>query len=194
MEATASGMHSWGSRGRRFKSGRPDWQIDFFEYTSIPLEPSKEPFHREMALQRRALIACHHVPSGHLSVRQNRRTRWSRGQRSPSPPRICTATPTTANRRAPSPAAPANRKPDAHRTAAAAGRGQAWAWSPPGPGRRDHRFSWLVVAVGAADPVVGVAQLVLGDVRGTVVWCKHQVVLEQHGPERPAGRGPQAVA
>src|SRR5215469_14081973 len=24
IEATASGMHSWGSRGRRFKSGRPD--------------------------------------------------------------------------------------------------------------------------------------------------------------------------
>jgi hypothetical protein len=25
VEATASSMHSWGSRGRRFKSGRPDW-------------------------------------------------------------------------------------------------------------------------------------------------------------------------
>src|SRR5215469_9677300 len=56
------------------------------------------------------------------------------------------------------------------------------------------RFLWLVVAVGAADPVVGVAELVLGDVRGAVVWGEHQVLLEHHGPERPAGRGLQAVA
>src|SRR5215471_3648292 len=61
-------------------------------------------------------------------------------------------------------------------------------------GRTAISFSWLVVAVGAADPVVGVSQLVLGDVRGTVVRCEHQVLLEQHGPELPAGRGPQAAA
>src|SRR5262249_57308809 len=33
----------WGSRGRRFKSGRPDWQSAFFEYTSTTQEPTKEP-------------------------------------------------------------------------------------------------------------------------------------------------------
>jgi hypothetical protein len=33
----------WGSRGRRFKSGRPDWQRSFFEYTSTMQEPTKEP-------------------------------------------------------------------------------------------------------------------------------------------------------
>src|SRR5215470_12171633 len=58
----------------------------------------------------------------------------------------------------------------------------------------EQRFSWLVVAVGAADPVVGVAQLVLGDVRGTVVGCEHQVLLEHDGPVLPAGRGVQAAA
>lgn len=44
-----------------------------------------------------------------------------KGSKIAEPPRICRATPTTANRRAPSPAAPANRKPDAHRAAVAAG-------------------------------------------------------------------------
>src|SRR6516225_7656481 len=56
------------------------------------------------------------------------------------------------------------------------------------------RFSWRVVAVGATDPVVGVSQLVLGDVRAAVVWREHQVLLEHNGPELPAGRGLQAPA
>jgi hypothetical protein len=30
MEATVLWMHSWGSRGRRFKSGRPDWSEPHF--------------------------------------------------------------------------------------------------------------------------------------------------------------------
>ena len=96
----------------------------------------KSHLHAKWPFQRRALIACH---ASHQGIYQSGRTdeaRQSRGQRSLSPPRICTATLTTANRRAPSPAAPANRKPDAHRTVATAGRGQAWAWSAPGPGRR----------------------------------------------------------
>src|SRR5215831_4977563 len=55
-------------------------------------------------------------------------------------------------------------------------------------------FLWLVVAVGAADPVVGVSELILGDVRGAVVRREHQVLLERHGPELPPGRGLQTVA
>src|SRR5215470_5006672 len=58
----------------------------------------------------------------------------------------------------------------------------------------DYRFSWVVVAVGAADPVVGVSKLVLGDVRGTVVRREHQVLLEDDGPELPPSRGLQAAA
>jgi len=50
MEATASGMHYWGSRGRRFKSGRPDWQRIFFEYSHASQEPTNEPSCCAMAL------------------------------------------------------------------------------------------------------------------------------------------------
>src|SRR5271166_2696936 len=52
----------------------------------------------------------------------------------------------------------------------------------------------LVVAVGASDPVVGVAQVVLGDLGGSVVWGEDQVLVEDHGPEGPARRGRQAAA
>src|SRR5579859_42489 len=44
------GMHSWGSRGRRFKSGRPDWWLSFFEYISTLPEPAKEASPFETAL------------------------------------------------------------------------------------------------------------------------------------------------
>src|SRR5262249_24861977 len=150
----------------------------FFECIYGTPEPAKEPSPCEMALPETCADRMPPRPiRASISPAEPTKPGSQGGQRSLSPPRICTATPTTANRRAPSPAAPANRKPDAHRTAAAAGRGQTWAWSPPGPGRRDHRFSWLVAAIGATYPVVGVSQLVLGDVHASIVGREHQVLL-----------------
>ena len=34
LQIAAFGKHSWGSRGRRFKSGRPDWSEPNFEFRS----------------------------------------------------------------------------------------------------------------------------------------------------------------
>ena len=65
-------------------------------------------------------MGCHGSLMGHVPTRQSRRNRQSKGSKIGEAPRICTAAPTTANRPAPSPAAPANRKPDVHRAAAAA--------------------------------------------------------------------------
>jgi hypothetical protein len=67
---------------------------------------------------------CPGALPGHLSIRQSRPSRPVKESKIAVPPRTCTATPTTPIWRAPSPAASANRKPDAYRAAATAGRGQ----------------------------------------------------------------------
>jgi hypothetical protein len=69
-----------------------------------PPEPTKEPFHREMALPEAHATMCPGLLPGHSSTRQSPRNRQSRGQRSPSHPGHCTATPAAANPRTPSPA------------------------------------------------------------------------------------------
>jgi hypothetical protein len=46
MQATAFGIHSWGSRGRRFKSGRPDQKVQVRRGTGFllgPLSDLREP-------------------------------------------------------------------------------------------------------------------------------------------------------
>jgi len=74
-------------------------------------------------------------------------------------------------------------------------RGRSGARCSPVPAARAGRVgSWLVVAVRAADSVVGVSQLVLGDDDGAVVWCEDEVPFEHLGPEPPAGRGIEAAA
>src|SRR6266545_7389863 len=54
--------------------------------------------------------------------------------------------------------------------------------------------SRLVVAVRASDSVVGVSQVVLGDLDGSFIRREDQVLFEHHRPELPARRGLQAAA
>src|SRR5215470_15943017 len=54
--------------------------------------------------------------------------------------------------------------------------------------------SRLVVAERAADPVVGVPELVLGDLDAAIVGREDQVLLEHDSPELPARGGLQTAA
>ena len=56
------------------------------------------------------------------------------------------------------------------------------------------RCSGLVVAVRATDPVVGVPELVLGDVDRAAVRGENQVLFEHLGAEFPARRGLEPAA
>jgi hypothetical protein len=74
--------------------------------------------------QRHSPIMCPGLLPGHLSNRQSQRNQQSRGQRSLSHLRSAQR-PRQLRTGEHHPGAPAHRKPDAHRAAAAAGRGQA---------------------------------------------------------------------
>jgi hypothetical protein len=63
---------SWGSRGRRFKSGRPDWQSSFFEYNYVTQEPTKEPTCCATALLEARADRVPRRPYGHVPTRQSR--------------------------------------------------------------------------------------------------------------------------
>src|SRR5215475_5901845 len=71
-----------------------------------------------MALLKACADRVPRRPYGHVPTRQSRLRPTIKQSKITEPPQTCTATPTTANRPAPSPAAPANRKPVTHRTAA----------------------------------------------------------------------------
>lgn len=59
----------------------------------------------------------------------------------------------------------------------------------PGRGKIScDAISRLVVAVRAADPVVGVSQVVLGDLDRSCIRGEDQVLVEDYGPEVPARR------
>jgi hypothetical protein len=48
------GMYGWGSRGRRFKSGRPDWSEACSDSERASGEPNGEPFCCDPAMARAA--------------------------------------------------------------------------------------------------------------------------------------------
>ena len=77
--------------------------------------------------------------SGHVPTRQSQAIRPAKGSKIAEPPRICTATPITANRRTPS---PASHEPDVHRAVAAAdvGRPRRSSRGLPRPAKRDGRL------------------------------------------------------
>jgi hypothetical protein len=63
-------------------------------------------------------------------------------------------------------------------------------------GRWSHcgRGSWSVVAEGSSRAVAHVAEIILGDPRGAVVWGEHQVGVEHDHAKGPAGREIKDVA
>ena len=107
----------------------------FFEIICASREPAKEPSSCEMAPSKARRSGgtasyqgmCQYGRAADGAVK---------GSKIAEPPRTGTATPPTANRRAPSPAGPANREADAHRAAAAAG------WGRPGAQARPATPPW----------------------------------------------------
>ena len=103
--------HDWGSRGRRFKSGRPNWSLIFFEYSYSTQEPTKEPSCCATALLETCPDAVPRRPYGHVPTRQSRLRPTVTESKITEPPPICAATPPTANgRRQPRPPAAAHNK------------------------------------------------------------------------------------
>ena len=90
----------------------------------------KWPFQRHAPIMRPGLLP------GHLPIRQSQRNRQSRGQRSLSHLRPAQR-PRQLRTGEHHPGAPAHRKPDTHRAAAAAGRGQARTLTPGRPATSD---------------------------------------------------------
>jgi len=91
--------------------------------------------------QRRAPITCPGLLPGHLSIRQSRRNRQPRNQRSLSHPGSAQQ-PRQLRTREHHPGAPVHRKPDAHPAAVAVGRGQAGTLTPGLPTPSQTR--WLL--------------------------------------------------
>src|SRR5215475_8988900 len=123
----------WGSRGRRFKSGRPDWHRSFFEYSYTTQEPTKKPTCCATALLEARADRVPRPPYGHVPTRQSRPRPTVKEPKITEPPRICTTTPDNCEPAGTLPRPPADHKPDAHRGTATAGRRQARALNPGPP-------------------------------------------------------------
>jgi len=99
------------------------------------------------------------VLPGHTSNQQSHGSQPVKGSKITEAPRICTAAPTTANRPAPSPAAPANRKPVTHRAAATAGRGAGLgAQAKPAHAALDAMADGVRTAFGRAATTAAISQ------------------------------------
>jgi hypothetical protein len=107
-----------------------------------PPEPTKEPFHREMALPE---AHAHHVPRPPTRAFVNTAEPAKpavKGSKIAEPPRTLHSDPGTCEPPDTIPSAPAHRKPDAHRAAEAMGRGQAGTHTPGLPPRHLRRDAY----------------------------------------------------
>jgi hypothetical protein len=133
---------------------------------------------------------CPGAPTGAFAKRRSaREAGQSRGQNLAGPPRLCTATPATANRRDTIPGAPADCKPDAHRAAAAADAGRPRRSSQPAPAAPDTMAAGTRTACGRV--VRTVSTFTCGSSPGHVTYTAGRTHLPV---ARVRGRGRRGVS